>query len=117
MKEVEPSIEVQKFSEKVYGNIDNDRYGFDPLLMVAIANIIMNLIKAINIIYFSSSPKFIKKAMEKRGLMMRILMRREARKAMKDNDDADLDVVTQSISDVVRDYGDDEFKSLVSSIR
>ena len=113
----EPPIEVQKFSEKVYSNIDNDKYGFDPLLVIAIANIIINLIKAIHIIYFSNSPKSIKRSFEKRGLMMRILMRREARKVMKDYNDADMDVVINSVNDVVRDYGDDEFKSLVSSIR
>ena len=80
----EPSKQVVDFTNKVFDDIDNDKYGFDPLLIIAIANIIINLIKAINIIYFSKSPKNIHNFIKKRGLMMRILMRREARKEMKE---------------------------------
>tara|TARA_B100002019_G_C20745139_1_gene345836 strand:- start:88 stop:435 length:348 start_codon:yes stop_codon:yes gene_type:complete len=113
----EPSKQVVDFTNKVYDDIDNDRFGFDPLLVIAIANIIMNIIKAINVIYFSTSPKFIKKSFEKQGLMMRILMRREARKAMKEYTDEERNAVMASVSNVVRGYGDSEFKDLVSSIR
>ena len=113
----EPSKQVVDFTNKVFDDIDNDRYGFDPLLIIAIANIIINLIKAINVIYFSRSPKSIQKFIQKRGLMMRILMRREARKEMKEYTDDERDAVISSISNVVRDYGESEFKDLVSSIR
>ena len=110
----EPSKQVIDFTNKVYDDIDNDRFGFDPLLVMAIANIIMNIIKAIKIIYFSTSPKFIKKGFEKQGLM---LMRREARKAMKEYTDEERDAVIASVRNVVRGYGDSEFKDLISSIR
>ena len=113
----EPSKQVIDFTNKVFDDIDNDKYGFDPLLIVAIANIIINLIKAINVIYFSKSPTSIHKFMRKRGLMMRILMRREARKELKEYTDDERDAVISSISNVVRDYGESEFKDLVSSIR
>jgi len=113
----EPSKQVVDFTNKVFDDIDNDKYGFDPLLIIAIANIIINLIKAINIIYFSKSPKNIHNFIKKRGLMMRILMRREARKEMKEYSDEERDAVISSITNVVRDYGESEFKDLVSSIR
>lgn len=113
----EPSKQVIDFTNKVYDDIDNDRFGFDPLLVMAIANIIMNVIKAIKIIYFSTSPEFIKKGFERQGLMMRILMKREARKAMKEYTDEERDAVMASVSNVVRGYGDSEFKDLFSSIR
>ena len=113
----DPSKQVIDFTNKVYDDIDNDRFGFDPLLVMAIANIIMNIIKAIKIIYFSTSPEFIKKGFERQGLMMRILMRREARKAMKEYTDEERDAVMASVSNVVRGYGDSEFKDLFSSIR
>ena len=113
----DPSKQVVDFSNKVYDNIDTDKYGFDPLLVIAIANIIINLIKAISIIYFSKSPKNIHNFIKKRGLMMRILMRREARKEMKEYSNEDTDAVITAITDVVRDYGESEFKDLVSSIR
>ena len=113
----EPSKQVIDFTNKVFDDIDNDKYGFDPLLIVAIANIIINLIKAINVIYFSKSPTSIHKFMRKRGLMMRILMRREARKELQEYTDDERDAVISSISNVVRDYGESEFKDLVSSIR
>ena len=74
----DPSKQVIDFTNKVYDDIDNDRFGFDPLLVMAIANIIINIIKAINMIYFSTSPKFIKRGFEKQGLMMRMLMKRES---------------------------------------
>ena len=44
-------------------------------------------------------------------------MRREARKAMKEYTDEERNAVMASVSNVVRDYGDSEFKDLVSSIR
>ena len=113
----EPSKQVIDFTNKVFDDIDNDKYGFDPLLIIAIANIIINLIKAINVIYFSKSPKNIHNFIKKRGLMMRILMRREARKELKEYTDDERDAVISSISNVVRDYGESEFKDLVSSIR
>jgi len=113
----EPSKQVVDFTNKVFDDIDNDKYGFDPLLIIAIANIIINLIKAINIIYFSKSPKNIHNFIKKRGLMMRILMRREARKEMKEYSDEERDAVISSITNVVRDYGESEFKDLVSSIK
>jgi len=113
----EPSKQVIDFTNKVYDDIDNDKYGFDPMLVIAIANIIMNIIKAINVIYFSKSPKNIQKFIQKRGIMMRILMRREARKEMKEYTDDERDTVISSISNVVRDYGESEFKDLVSSIK
>ena len=113
----EPSKQVVDFTNKVFDDIDNDKYGFDPLLIIAIANIIINLIKAIHIIYFSKSPKNIHNFIKKRGLMMRILMRREARKEMKEYNEEERDAVISSITDVVRDYGESEFKYLVSSIR
>jgi len=113
----EPSKQVIDFTNKVFDDIDNDKYGFDPLLIIAIANIIINLIKAINVIYFSRSPKNIHNFIKKRGLMMRILMRREARKELKEYTDDERDAVISSISNVVRDYGESEFKDLVSSIR
>jgi hypothetical protein len=113
----EPSKQVIDFTNKVFDDIDNDKYGFDPLLIVAIANIIINLIKAINVIYFSKSPTSIHKFMRKRGLMMRILMRREARKELQEYTDDERDAVISSIGNVVRDYGESEFKDLVSSIR
>jgi len=113
----EPSKQVIDFTNKVFDDIDNDKYGFDPLLIVAIANIIINLIKAINVIYFSRSPTSIHKFMRKRGLMMRILMRREARKELQEYTDDERDAVISSIGNVVRDYGESEFKDLVSSIR
>ena len=113
----EPSKQVVDFTNKVFDDIDNDKYGFDPLLIIAIANIIINLIKAIHIIYFSKSPKNIHNFIKKRGLMMRILMRREARKEMKEYSDEERDAVISSITNVVRDYGESEFKDLVSSIR
>ena len=46
----EPSKQILEFTNKVYDNIDNDRYGFDPLLIMAIANIIINIIKAMKIL-------------------------------------------------------------------
>lgn len=113
----DPSKQVIEFSNKVYDDIDTDKYGFDPLLMIAIANIIINLIKAIYIIYFSKSPKNIHNFIKKRGLMMRILMRREARKEMKEYSEEERDAVISSITNVVRNYGESEFKDLVSSIR
>lgn len=113
----DPSKQVVDFCNKVYDDIDNDKYGFDPLLVIAIANIIINLIKAIYIIYFSKSPKNIYNFVKKRGLMMRILMRREARKEMKEYTEEERDAVISSINNVVRDYGENEFKDLVSSIR
>ena len=113
----EPSKQVIDFTNKVFDDIDNDKYGFDPLLIIAIANIIINLIKAINVIYFSRSPKNIQNFIKKRGLMMRILMRREARKEMKEYNEEERDAVISSITNVVRDYGESEFKDLVSSIR
>ena len=113
----EPSKQVIDFTNKVFDDIDNDKYGFDPLLIIAIANIIINLIKAINVIYFSKSPTSIHKFMRKRGLMMRILMRREARKELQEYTDVERDAVISSIGNVVRDYGESEFKDLVSSIR
>ena len=113
----DPSKQIVDFCNKVYDDIDNDKYGFDPLLVIAIANIIINLIKAIYVIYFSKSPKSIQKFIQKRGLMMRILMRREARKEMKEYTEEERDVVISSINNVVRDYGESEFKDLVSSIR
>jgi len=113
----EPSKQVVDFTNKVFDDIDNDKYGFDPLLIIAIANIIINLIKAIHIIYFSKSPKNIHNFIKKRGLMMRILMRREARKEMKEYNEEERDAVISSITNVVRDYGESEFKDLVSSIR
>ena len=113
----EPSKQVIDFTNKVFDDIDNDKYGFDPLLIIAIANIIINLIKAINVIYFSRSPKNIQNFIKKRGLMMRILMRREARKELKEYTDDERDAVISSISNVVREYGESEFKDLVSSIR
>ena len=113
----ETSKQVIDFTNKVFDDIDNDKYGFDPLLIIAIANIIINLIKAINVIYFSRSPKNIHNFIKKRGLMMRILMRREARKELKEYTDDERDAVISSISNVVRDYGESEFKDLVSSIR
>ena len=73
--------------------------------------------KSIKIIYFSTSPKFIKKGFEKQGLMMRMLMRRETRKAMKEYTDEERDAVIASVRNVVRGYGDSEFKDLISSIR
>ena len=113
----EPSKQVIDFTNKVFDDIDNDKYGFDPLLVIAIANIIINLIKAINVIYFSKSSKNIHNFIKKRGLMMRILMRREARKELKEYTDDESDAVISSIGNVVRDYGESEFKDLVSSIR
>lgn len=113
----EPSKQVIDFTNKVFDDVDNDRFGFDPLLIIAIANIIINLIKAINVIYFSKSPRNIKKFIQKRGLMMRILMKREARKEMKEYTDEERDAVISSIGNVVRDYGESEFKDLVSSIK
>jgi hypothetical protein len=113
----EPSKQVIDFTNKVFDDIDNDKYGFDPLLVVAIANIIINLIKAINVIYFSKSSKNIHNFIKKRGLMMRILMRREARKELKEYTDDERDAVISSIGNVVRDYGESEFKDLVSSIK
>ena len=113
----EPSKQVVDFTNKVFDDIDNDKYGFDPLLIIAIANIIINLIKAIHIIYFSKSPKNIHNFIKKRGLMMRILMRREARKEMKEYNEEERDAVISSIINVVRNYGESEFKDLVSSIR
>ena len=113
----EPSKQVIDFTNKVFDDIDNDKYGFDPLLIIAIANIIINLIKAINVIYFSKSPKNIQKFIARRGLMMKILMRREARKELKEYTDDERDAVISSISNVVREYGESEFKDLVSSIR
>ena len=53
----EPSKQVIDFTNKVFDDIDNDKYGFDPLLIIAIANIIINLIKAINDITFLSLLK------------------------------------------------------------
>ena len=100
----EPSKQVVDFTNKVFDDIDNDKYGFDPLLIIAIANIIINLIKAINIIYFSKSPKNIHNFIKKRGLMMRILMRREARKEMKEYNEEERDAVISSITNVVRDW-------------
>ena len=44
-------------------------------------------------------------------------MRRETRKAMKEYTDEERDAVMASVSNVVRGYGDSEFKDLVSSIR
>lgn len=112
----EPSKQILEFTNKVYDNIDNDRYGFDPLLIMAIANIIINIIKAMKILYFSASPKFIKRGFERRGIMVNILMRREARKSMKEYTDEERDAVIASVSNVVREYGDSEFKDLISSI-
>ena len=40
----EPSKQVIDFTNKVFDDVDNDKYGFDPLLIIAIANIIINLI-------------------------------------------------------------------------
>ena len=68
-------------------------------------------------IYFSTSPKFIKRGFEKQGLMMRMLMKRETRKAMKEYTDEERDAVIASVRNVVRGYGDSEFKDLISSIR
>ena len=113
----EPSKQVVDFTNKVFDDIDNDKYGFDPLLIIAIANIIINLIKAIHVIYFSTSTKNIHNFIKKRGLMMRILMRREARKEMKEYSEEERDAVISSITNVVRNYGESEFKDLVSSIR
>jgi hypothetical protein len=113
----DPSKQVVDFCNKVYDDIDNDKYGFDPLLVIAIANIIINLIKAIHIIYFSKSPKNIYNFVKKRGLMMRILMKREVRKEMTEYTEEERDAVISSINNVVRDYGENEFKDLVSSIR
>lgn len=113
----DPSKQVVDFCNKVYDDIDNDKYGFDPLLVIAIANIIINLIKAIYIIYFSKSPKNIYNFVKKRGLMMRILMKREVRKEMTEYTEEERDAVISSINNVVRDYGESEFKDLVSSIR
>jgi len=113
----DPSKQVVDFCNKVYDDIDNDKYGFDPLLVIAIANIIINLIKAIHIIYFSKSPKNIYNFVKKRGLMMRILMKREVRKEMTEYTEEERDAVISSINNVVRDYGESEFKDLVSSIR
>jgi hypothetical protein len=112
----EPSKQILEFTNKVYNDIDNDRYGFDPLLIMAIANIIINIIKAMKIIYFSTSPKFIKRGLEKRGIMMNILMRREAKRSMKEYTNEERDAVIASVSNVVREYGDSEFKDLISSI-
>ena len=39
----DPSKQVIDFTNKVYDDIDNDRFGFDPLLVMAIANIIINV--------------------------------------------------------------------------
>jgi len=113
----DPSKKVVDFCNKVYDDIDNDKYGFDPLLVIAIANIIINLIKAIYIIYFSKSPKNIYNFVKKRGLMMRILMKREVRKEMTEYTEEERDAVISSINNVIRDYGENEFKDLVSSIR
>ena len=113
----DPSKQVVDFCNKVYDDIDNEKYGFDPLLVIAIANIIINLIKAIHIIYFSKSPKNIYNFVKKRGLMMRILMKREVRKEMTEYTEEERDAVISSINNVVRDYGENEFKDLVSSIR
>jgi len=113
----DPSKQVVDFCNKVYDDIDNDKYGFDPLLVIAIANIIINLIKAIYIIYFSKSPKNIYNFVKKRGLMMRILMKREVRKEMTEYTEEERDAVISSINNVIRDYGENEFKDLVSSIR
>ena len=44
-------------------------------------------------------------------------MRREARKEMKGYSNEDTDAVITAITDVVRGYGESEFKDLVSSIR
>ncbi len=112
----EPSKQILEFTNKVYNDIDNDRYGFDPLLIMAIANIIINIIKAMKIIYFSTSTKFIKRGLEKRGIMMNILMRREAKRSMKEYTNEERDAVIASVSNVVREYGDSEFKDLISSI-
>ena len=113
----DPSKQVVDFCNKVYDDIDNDKYGFDPLLVIAIANIIINLIKAIYIIYFSKSPKNIYNFVKKRGLMMRILMKREVRKEMTEYTEEERDAVISSINNVIRDYGENEFKDLVSSIK
>ena len=113
----DPSKQVVDFCNKVYDDIDNDKYGFDPLLVIAIANIIINLIKAIYIIYFSKSPKNIYNFVKKRGLMIRILMKREVRKEMTEYTEEERDAVISSINNVIRDYGENEFKDLVSSIR
>ena len=113
----DPSKQVVDFCNKVYDDIDNEKYGFDPLLVIAIANIIINLIKAIHIIYFSKSPKNIYNFVKKRGLMMRILMKREVRKEMTEYTEEERDAVISSINNVIRDYGENEFKDLVSSIR
>ena len=113
----ETSKQVIDFTNKVFDDIDNDKYGFDPLLIIAIANIIINLIKAINVIYFSRSPKNIHNFIKKRGLMMRILMKREVRKEMTEYTEEERDAIISSINNVVRDYGESEFKDLVSSIK
>ena len=102
----EPSKQVIDFTNKVYDDIDNDRFGFDPLLVMAIANIIMNIIKAIKIIYFSTSPKFIKKGFEKQGLMMRMLMRREARKALKLTGLTGSDEVKARLKQIKKDFNE-----------
>ena len=47
---------------------------------------------------------------------MNILMRREARRSMKEYTDEERDAVIASVSNVVREYGDSEFKDLISSI-
>jgi hypothetical protein len=44
-------------------------------------------------------------------------MRREARKEMKEYSEEERDAVISSITNVVRNYGESEFKDLVSSIR
>jgi len=44
-------------------------------------------------------------------------MKREVRKEMTEYTEEERDAVISSINNVIRDYGENEFKDLVSSIR
>lgn len=113
------SPELEKLAKKIEGNLVQD-YGIDPLLVIAIANIIINVIKALSIIYFNGN---LAKFLSKPNLLTKIIVKREINKeirkgALKHSDKENLEKdLKHQILSVVQNYGEEELSKVISSIK
>lgn len=114
------SLELEKLSQEVYNKINKDKFGIDPLLIIAIANIIINVIKALSIIYFNGN---LSKFLSKPNLLTRLIVKREVKKELRKNDiDNDSkkeleEELKKKILLVVQNYGEAELSQLISNLK
>lgn len=117
--------EIRDFTEEIVKRIEKDSFAIDPLLIIAITNVVINIIKIIMILYFDNEDSTVKN-IKSPSFLVKIILRRQIHKVIsgyckrKNLDCKEQKIMEQEVFnafiDTSKSYGDRKIKNLIKNV-